>query len=70
MPGDFAAYTAKKEAERDAERLEALRDRLPGRQATREDFYRPDPVATSAQGAPEHVRFTLAPGGRIKRVAG
>jgi hypothetical protein len=61
MPAEFAA---------EQERLEKLRDRLPGRQATREDFYRPDPVATSVQGAPEHVAFTLAGHGRIKRIAG
>jgi hypothetical protein len=67
-PAGFAAFSEQRQAER--ERLEKLAASRPGRQLTREEFHTADPVASSVQGAPEHVAFTLAGHGRIKRVAG
>jgi hypothetical protein len=66
---DAADFLARKQRERDqeAERARKVEEaRAQGRiQISREEAFPPDP-----REGPEVVRFTLAPGGRIRRVAG
>jgi hypothetical protein len=68
VPADAADYMAFKQRERDqeAERARKVEEaRAQGRiQISREEAFPPDP-----REGPEVVRFTLAPGGRIRRVA-
>ena len=67
MPGFGEFLSSKATADADAERAKKVEAaRAQGRpQISREEAFPPDP-----REGPEVVRFTLAPGGRIRRVAG